>query len=309
VTNAAAADDFSGAMIETRRMNRVASGVLWVGLVAAVIAGCGGKKTGDAAGSAPAGSAAAPAVPPWSLETKPGELMCGDKTPAVPEAAATGERAVPRGEPIGCQDQPSLDAVCACLIASSAKWASGLSAPLACQPTERGDARVKLLELVSRPTDPEELASGASYILAAAHGAKWSALAEVEHAPEVDRSATPKASHSADIKAFELRPRNDGMLVWIQSQSQYEEHAMGELEHKGAAQVTICSVPAAATQAPFCYAPIALAAWDYTYTDSTEACEIRELAVYAAGLDSTGKLTVRIDRGDDKAGAAGRYHL
>jgi hypothetical protein len=141
---------------------------------------------------------------------------------------------------------------------------------------------------------------------------QWSAVNVVEHAPDVDLTMTPKATHGASIKKFETRPRADGTVLWIESDNQYSETAMGEQEVNGAAALTICVVPTAPAQA-YCYAPVKLAAWDYTFTfdkaGQDDACEVRKAGGLSASLDGAGGLTVRLDRGTDKTGAAGHYHL
>jgi hypothetical protein len=150
-------------------------------------------------------------------------------------------------------------------------------------------------------------------VFTAAHGKAWSAVDVVEAAPDVDLTQTPKATHGATITGLEVRPRTDGTLVWIQSQNQYSETDMGEQEVQGAAALTLCVLPSDAAQEPYCYAPVKIATWEYTFTianaDRDDACKIREAAVFSASLDSSGALSVRLDRGTDKAGSAGKYHL
>lgn len=306
---------------------------------------CGAKKTGDdrsgsagsagpAAGTAapgsatpetpPVGSAAPPAgsaaaAPAWKLESQPIELSCGAKPLPIPAAATpadTGERSLPRATAIaGCRDQASVEAVCKCLATSVDSWArqAGLSAPASCAPAPQGSDVARLVEVKSQPSDPDSVAAGAAFVLVAAHGGTWSAINIVEAAPDVDLTETPRASHGATIAMFETRPRDGATLVWVQSRNQYSETDMGEQDVNGAAALSLCVVPAAADQPPYCHAPIKLAAWEYFFTiaraDRDDACKVRNTGVMSARLDSSGALTVRLDRGVDKAGHAGRYRV
>jgi hypothetical protein len=267
--------------------------------------------------SKPAGSATAPAA--WKLDSQPVDLSCGPRPLAMPAAAApaaAGERALPRAQAIAvCQDQTSIDVVCTCLTGSADKWiaGTGLTAPVTCAAAPQGNATARLVELHSAPTDPGGVAAGTAYAVVAAHGSQWSAVNVIEYAPDVDLTMTPKATHGASIKKFETRPRADGTVLWIESDNQYSETAMGEQEVNGAAALTICVVPTAPPQPAYCYAKVLLAAWDYTFTfekaGKDDACEVRKAGALSASLDSAGGLTVRLDRGTDKIGAAGRYHL
>lgn len=276
-----------------------------------------GSASSEPAGQPPAGSAAA--VPAWKLESRPVALMCGSRPLSIPAAASpapASERALPRAQPIAaCQDQPSVEAVCSCLTGSVEKWVTGtgLTAPVSCAPVPQLDPAARLVELHTTPSDPDSVAAGTAFVLVAAHGPAWSAVGVVEAAPDVDLTTTPRASHGASITSFEARPRPGATLVWIQSQNQYSETDMGEQQLTGAAQITICIVPTAAAQAPYCHAPIKLGGWDYTFTiakaDRPDACTLREAAVLSASLDSAGSLSVHLDRGTDKTAAAGRYHL
>jgi hypothetical protein len=204
--------------------------------------------------------------------------------------------------------------VCTCLTGSADKWiaGTGLTAPLTCTAAPQGNASVRLVELHSAPSDRDSVAAGTAYALVAAHGSQWSAVGVVEHAPDVDLTMTPKASHGATIKKFETRPRGDATVVWIESDNQYSESAMGEQEVNGAAALTICIVPGALAPA-YCHAPVKLAAWDYTFTfekaGKDDACEVRKASALSASLDSAGGLSVKLDGGTDKTGAAGHYHL
>jgi hypothetical protein len=292
---------------------------------AAGAAGPAGSTAGSAAPvSPPPGSAAPPAgsaaaVPAWKLESQPVELSCGPEPLALPAAAAqvdAGERSLPRARAIGpCRDQASVDAVCKCLAASVESWAkqAGLSAPASCTPAPQGSAVARLVEVKSQPSDPDAVAAGTAFVLVAAHGGTWSAINIVEAAPDVDLTETPRASHGATIAMFETRPRDGATLVWVQSRNQYSETDMGEQDVSGAAALSLCVVPDAADQPPYCHAPIKLAAWEYFFTiakaNRDDACKVRNTGVMSASLDSTGALTVRLDRGVDKAGHAGRYRL
>lgn len=282
-------------------------------------AGSSDKPTGsaDVAGKPPAGSAAAP--PAWKLESQPVELSCGPRPLQIPAATPSpdaSERPLPRATPIAvCRDQPSVEAVCQCLAASVDKWATraGLSAPASCKPGPQASPSARLVELHSKPSDPDSLAAGTAFVLVAAHGAAWSAVNIVEAAPDVDLTETPKASHGASIDKLEIRPRPDATLVWVQSRNQESETDMGEQEVSGAAALTICVVPSAADQTAYCHEPIKLAVWEYTFTiakaERDGACQVRDTAVWSASLESTGALSVRLERGTDKKAAAGRYRL
>lgn len=266
---------------------------------------------GSAAVGAPAGgSGSAAAAPAWKLDSQPLDLMCGMSAPATPAAAPPpADRALPQAKPIaGCQDRPTVDDVCKCLAESVATWSSGLSAKATCEVAPQGSDRVHLVEVHSAP-DGEGTAAGEAYVLVAAHGTAWSAITIVEAAPDVDLTTTPKAVHGAKILAFDTKPQADGTLVWIQSRNQYSETGMGETDVNGAAQITICHLPSAAAQGPYCYSPIELAAWEFTRTVDSGACNVRSAAVFAASLEGSGALTVRLEHGADATGIAGRYHL
>lgn len=297
-------------------------------LVLLLLAACGRKTPAaddkPAVGSdpkpataAPAGSAAA--VAPWKLDSQPVELSCGPRPLAMPAAtvpAAAAERALPRAQAIPvCQDQTSIDVVCICLTGAADKWiaGTGLTAPVTCTAAPQGNATARLVELHSAPSDPGGVAAGTAYAVIAARGSQWSAVNIVEHAPDIDLTMTPKATHGAAIKKFETRPRADGTVLWIESSNQYSESAMGEQEVNGAAALTICVVPSAPGSSPYCHAPVKLGAWDYTFTfekaGKDDACEVRKAGVLSASFDSAGALTVQLDGGSDKTGTAGRYHL
>lgn len=263
-----------------------------------------------AAGSAATGAGSAAAAPAWKLDSQPLDLACGMTAAATPaQAPPPADRALAQAKPIaGCQDRPTVDDVCKCLAESVATWSSGLSAKATCEVAPQGNDRVHLVEVHSAP-DGEATAAGEAFVLVAAHGTAWSALGVVEAAPDVDLTTTPKAVHGTKIVAFETKPQADGALVWIQSRNQYTETGMGETDVNGAAQITICRVPSAAAQAPYCYSPVALATWEFTRTLDSGACNVRSAAIFAASLESTGALSVRLEHGADAASAAGHYHL
>jgi hypothetical protein len=283
--------------------------------------GSAGSGAGDRSGGSGASGSATGGAPPaaWKLDSRPVELSCGKKPlviPAAAAAAAAAERALPRAAPIaGCRDQASIRALCKCLTASVDQWGktAGLSAPAGCALETQTGAPAATVGVHSAPADPDATAAGMAYVLIAAHGKAWSAVNVVESAPDVDLTQTPRATHGASVTALEVRPRPDGTLLWIQSQNQYSETDMGEQEIHGAAALTICILPSDATREPYCHAPIKLAVWDYTFTlanaDRDDACKVREAAVFSASLDSNGALSVRLERGADKTGGAGRYHM
>lgn len=267
-------------------------------------------------GSAAAGSAGEGSAVAVLLASRPAELTCGPKplrVPAATPAAGAAERALPRAVAItACRDLPSAEAVCACLVASPDPWiqGTGMSAPVTCAPSPHGNATARLVQLTGAPADPDIVRPGTAFALVAARGATWSAVAIVEHAPDIDLTETPKASHGASIARFETRPHGDATLVWIESDNQYSETAMMEQEVNGTAAVTICVLPRAAP--PTCYAPIKRAEWDYTFAiakaGQDDACEVRSAAAWSVQLDAAG-VSVRLDRGADLTAAAGRYRL
>ncbi|HEY3801856.1 MAG TPA: hypothetical protein VGL61_04580 [Kofleriaceae bacterium] len=289
---------------------------------------CGAKHdAGGSAGSAgsaqPTGSAQAPvasATPAWRIDSQVAPLMCGSKPLAMPPphappaSPASSERELPRATPIAaCNDQPSLDTACKCLVASAGTWAKGigLAAPVSCAPAPQGDSTTRLLDLHSVPADPDAVSAGTAFAVAIAHASTWSVLGIAERAADIDLTETPKATRGAAIDRFESKARGDSTVVWIETDNAYSETSMGEDELSGGASVTVCVLPAA--QRPYCSAPLKLGHYEYTFArdkdGQPDACSIREASRLSAHLDSAGSLTIELDNGSDTANVAGRYRL
>lgn len=265
----------------------------------------------DAPGAAPA--------PPWKIESRPLELPCGDKPLGLPPPVAAAKPAVDRtlahADTIAqCRDQASVAAACACLAGAIDKWGSNLnlSATGECEPQPQSSSEAQIVEVRSKPADLAATSGGEAFVLVAKHGGTWSAVAVIDAAPDVDLTVTPKVSHRAKIATFESHSLPSGSLYWIESQSEAQEKSMGDLERDGEAQGTICVMPAAASAAPFCYAPLKLGAWTYAFTvakaDQPDACSIRSVATYTATLDAAAA-TLRVVHGSDADGTAGHYRL
>lgn len=276
-----------------------------------------GSGSGSATAPRPAPDGPVANAPAWKVESQLVALACGDKPlklpPPVPAAKPAVERMLAHADAMTvCQDQASVAAACTCLAGAVDKWAGGLSAPAECEVQNQADPRAQLVMVSSNPADGATKSGGTAFLLVARHGAMWSAAGIVEIAPDVDLSETPKASRRATIAKFEPHPLAAATLYWIESQSETQEHSMGDLDHDGAAHGTICVAPDAATAAPFCYKPLSLATWTYSFTpakaDAPDACTIQGVTSFEVGLDAT-SATVRLVHGNDSEGMAGRYRL
>jgi len=164
----------------------------------------------------------------------------------------------------------------------------------------------------SNPPDGATKSGGETFVLIAGRDAAWSPAGIIEVAPDIDFSVTPKATQKATIARFESRPLADGTLYWIESRHETQEHSMGELDQDGAAQGTICVAPGAAAAPAFCYKPLALASWTYSFTPAkggdSSACSVSSATTFAVSLES-GSATVRLTHGNDSEGLAGHYRL
>jgi hypothetical protein len=276
-----------------------------------------GSGSGSATAPRPVPDNPVAKAPAWKIESQPIALPCGDRPLKLPPPAAATKPAVDRvlahaDAMTVCQDQASVAAACTCLAGAVDKWAGGLSAPAECEVQTQADPRAQLVMVSSNPADGASKSGGSAFILVARHGAMWSAAGVVELAPDVDLAETPKASRRATVTKLEPHPLAAATLYWIESQSETQERSMGDLDRDGAAQGTICVAPNAGTAAPFCYKPISLGAWTYSFTpakaDAPDACTIQGATAFGVGLDAT-SATVRLLHGSDSEGMAGRYRL
>lgn len=305
--------------------------------ILAVVAGCKkaapvDEKPGSGSGSgsqtaatppAPPDAASTPApAPTWKLESQPVALACGDKPLTLPPPATTKppvDRALGRADAISvCQDQPSVAAACTCLAGAVDKWAGGISAPAECEVTKQSDPGAQLVDVTSNPPDGASKVGGEAFVLIVRRGATWSPAGVVETAADIDLSVTPKATQRATIARFESRPVADGTLYWIESRHETQEHSVGDLDQDGAAQGTICVAPGVSAvsgvSAPpaFCYKPLALATWTYSFTPEKAkdpgACTVASVATFGVTLEP-GAATVRVTHGNDSEGQSGHYRL
>jgi hypothetical protein len=257
-------------------------------------------------------AASVAAAPAWTAKSHPIELSCGDDplklTPpqaAAPAAARTFKHADAFAQ---CHDQASLEAACDCLAKSIATWGKKqlLAGPATCspQPNAQPDAAVVLLQ--DNPANPDSHTGGSALVLVAKRGATWSALSVVETSGDIDLSQTPKLAGSVKLAAFDAHPVAGGSLVSIETQTETHQSDMGEHDLQGTATDTLCSIPTDPHADAFCYEPVALGTWSYTWTPKESSCEIKNLATYTASLDATGA-TLELDHGSDADGVAGRY--
>ena len=259
-------------------------------------------------------SAAAPA---WKVESQPIELACGDKPLALPAPGTAAkppvDRALGHGDAMTvCQDQASVAAACTCLAAAVDKWAGGISAPADCEVEQPSDPSAQLVKVSSNPPDGSKKSGGQAFVLIAKHAATWSPAGVVESAADIDLAETPKATQRATIARFVSQPVADGNLYWIESRHETQERSMGDLDHDGTAQGTICVAPKTAATRPFCYKPLNLGTWTYSFTTAKagdpSACTITAVTAFAVNLEPA-SATVRLVHGNDSEGLAGHYRL
>jgi hypothetical protein len=278
---------------------------------------CNKKPTGEpAAGSATpvaqSADAAAAAAPAWSATSRPIELACGDGpltlTPPQP-AGSPPAHSFKHGDALSqCHDQSSIDAACDCLAKSIATWGKTflLGGPATCtqQPNARADGAVVLLQ--DNPADTATHTGGSALVMLAKRGATWSAISVVESSADIDLTQTPKLTGSLKLVAFDEHPSASGSLLSIETRTETAQSDMGEHDLDGTASATLCVVPSDAHAEAFCYVPVSLGSWSYTWTPKEGSCEIKKLATFAAAYDPTGVM-LRLDHGSDGNGVAGRY--
>ena len=271
--------------------------------------------SGSGSGSATEGSAEAPGpTPTWSLESAPVDVDCGDAAldlpkphPGKPKAA----RALARGPGIAaCHALASVDAVCGCLASSAGTWASDtVTAPVQCTITTIDgltDPHVAIVGVTTEPSDTATKFDGRALVLLAQQGSTWSAVDTVESVTDIDHAVTPKRSGTAQIDRVTAQPGRAGTLYIIQSRSWTSEHALGETDADGTAQVTVCSVPRTPGTPAFCFQPLALARWTFTHDDSSDACTVPTADFFTATITAS-TATVRLVHGKDDQSEAGRY--
>ncbi len=165
--------------------------------------------------------------------------------------------------------------------------------------------------MTSNPTDPEARRPGTAIVLVAKRGATWSALGELDLAPEIDTDVSPRGSNAVDVVMYDERPIPGGTLVWVQSQNKFSETAAGENEVTGDASLSVCELPADPSRAASCDLPVTIGTWSYTYAifedDDRERCSVIEATTYRATLTSRGGLSVVLVNGVDEGALAGRY--
>ncbi len=280
---------------------------------------CNKKPTSEpAVGSATpvaqsADAEAAAAAPAWSATSHPIELACGDGpltlTPPQAAASPTAARTFKHGDTLSeCHDQASIDAACDCLAKSIATWGKQLllAGPATCmqQPNARADGAVVMLQ--DNPPDTATHTGGSALVLLAKRGATWSAISVVESSADIDLTQTPKLTGSLKLVAFDEHRIAGGSLYSIETRTETAQSDMGEHDLDGTASATLCPVPSDAHSAAFCYAPVSLGSWSYTWTPKEGSCEIKKLATFAATYDPSGAM-LRLDHGSDVDAVAGHY--
>jgi len=270
---------------------------------------CGSGKSppeNDQPAPAPVAKPLPPSPPPpqppppatGKLDTLPFELPCGDAPLAQPApklaAKAAPERAAKRAEGIAqCHDQASVDAVCACLAGKTGS----------CHALPQATASAVVVDVPSQPAS-DSISGGNTLVLIAKHGATWSAVSAVETAADIDLKEMPHATASAKLARLDVRATAAGTQIWIESWNQREEKSVGDLDRDGEEHGTLCIAPAAAP--PFCYAPLPLGSWFYSFDMQKGTCEIQTLSMFAATIDPPAA-TLRLVHGADKDGLAGSY--
>lgn len=258
-----------------------------------------GDHTTAAAGS---GSASPPPAA-WALTSQPVQPMCGEQPLALPVPAAAPapakDRPLPRTPSIkACQDLASVAAACACL-ATSKEWTAelGLSPTLQCEPQAPATPDAQLVMVSSKPADEATTAGGEAFVFVARRGQRWSPVAIVEAAPDVDLSVTPKASHTAKVDRVEAH----GSVTWIESHHEAQDKDMGESSRDGEAHGTVCVTG----EAPWC-GRLSLGTWTYAFTPATSACTTSKVATFAATVGAR-SVSLTLAHGPDDGGAAGHY--
>ena len=254
--------------------------------------------------------AAVVAAPTWTAKSEPIALMCGDKPlampPRDPAAKPAADRNLSHADGIAvCHDQATVAATCACLAGSIATWGPGLSGSGDCKPVSQA-SEAQIVEVTSQPADADAKSGGEALVLVVKHGAKWSAVAVVDAEPDIDLTSTPRMTEHAAIAKFETHPLADGQLYWVVSQTETQDKSMGDVDHDGRTRGTICVAPTNPNTPAFCYTPLALGSWIYSFTAQDSSCAINKITTHTATLDGTAA-TLRLDHGSDSDVIAGRY--
>jgi hypothetical protein len=284
---------------------RTSSCLWWVAL--ALVCGCKKPTSQDVTnGSATAGSAAAPA-PTWKATSHPIELSCGDSPLAlpVPQAApAVPERPLAHADALAqCHDQASVDAACDCLAKSVATWGTKLllAGPATCTPQPDPQPDAVVVQIQDNPVEPDSKTGGTALVLVAKRGTTWSALAVVDAEGDIDLAQTPKLTESVKLLAFEPHPIAGGSLYSIETRGETRESDMGDHDIEGGVVESLCTTA-------FCYAPLRLADWSYTWTPAKTSCAVSKLASFVATFEPS-SVTMVLEHGSDRDGVAGRYRL
>jgi hypothetical protein len=173
-------------------------------------------------------------------------------------------------------------------------------------PTDLTDATVAVVVVSTDPPETATKTGGRAIVLLARRGATWSAVASVDSVADIDHDATPKRSGKVRIDHVDVEPGLAGKLYVFQTRSWTSEHAAGETDADGTAQVTVCSVPRAPEAPAFCYRPLVLGTWSYTHDDDSDTCTATTADFFTATISAT-SATVRLVHGKDAQAEAGRY--
>jgi hypothetical protein len=273
--------------------------------------GTGSATTGSATTVAQAAvDAGAAAAPAWKATSHPIELACGDAPlplpPPQPAAAPAATRTFKPGNTFTqCHDQLSLDAACDCLAKSIATWGKSflLAGPATCAPQPNAtDAAI--VQLQDNPADTASHTGGSALLLVAKRGATWSAISVVDTTGDIDLAQTPKLTGSVKLVALDAH----GSIYSIETRNETAQSDMGEHDLDGTVTGTLCSIPSDAHADAFCYVPVNLGTWSYTWTPKEGSCEIKKLATFNASYDGAGA-TLQLAHGSDADGVAGRYQF
>lgn len=254
-------------------------------------------------------SAGSPPATAWTFSTHPIDLACGDgplaMTPPLP-TKPSAERQLKRGEALpDCHNQVSVEAVCACLAKSISSWGKSLLlvGPASCTRLSNTQPDVSIVEIVDSPTETAMKTGGSALVMVGKYGQTWTPVAVLAAEGDVDLEATPKLTASLKLISFDAHP---GSVYSIETRSETRDSDMGDHTIDGSETTTLCTRP---NDSPmFCYSPLKVGTWTYSWTPRSNSCETSALALFAASLDATGA-TLQLKYGSDADGAAGHYRF
>jgi tetratricopeptide (TPR) repeat protein len=140
-----------------------------------------------------------------SIELRPNDTVRARLAKLGPVAPRRLEKAPAM---TACQALASVEAVCACLAKLPGLWGDGADSagPGTCEPLAHRGAAAALVSVISNPTDPDARRPGTAIVLVAKRGATWSALGELDLAPEIDTDVSPRGSNAVDVVMYDERP-------------------------------------------------------------------------------------------------------